>query len=160
MQIAASFFVLIALISWLDARFLRLPMTIGVMDLSRRLSLLLVGLNALGLLQSVSAYEASLRHLVDFPGLLMNGMLPLFASPPKPLPMTTTSKGSFMRACPGQELSLSSAMRQRTIEFSPAPRPARLSGRTTRTRYTSQGPGADRRPSRSPSPATRRCRQD
>ncbi|MBK8959959.1 MAG: hypothetical protein IPM80_16435 [Proteobacteria bacterium] len=70
------------------------------------------GLNALGLLQSVSAYEASLRHLVDFPGLLMNGMLSLllFAAPRKPLPMTTTSKGSFMRACSSREFSLSTSM--------------------------------------------------
>ncbi|MBK6656854.1 MAG: hypothetical protein IPG43_01260 [Proteobacteria bacterium] len=70
------------------------------------------GLNALGLLESVAAYEASLLHLADFPGLLMNGMLSLllFAAPRKPLPMTTTSKApSCVRARAG-EFSLSTSM--------------------------------------------------
>ena len=77
MDVIAVFLVLTALFAWLNARFLKLPMTIGVMAFALALSLMLIGLGAMGFFPAVRAYEESLLRSVDFSELLMQGMLSL-----------------------------------------------------------------------------------
>lgn len=77
MDIAAIFLTVTALFAWLNARILKLPMTIGVMAFSLGLSLVLIVLNLLGWVPAVAAYEESLLQSIDFSELLMQGMLSL-----------------------------------------------------------------------------------
>jgi len=77
LDIAASLLVLTALIAYANQRWLKLPMTIGVMATSLALSLALVALDALGLTGALHAREAGLIRSIDFSELLMQGMLSL-----------------------------------------------------------------------------------
>jgi CPA1 family monovalent cation:H+ antiporter len=77
LDIAALLLVLTALLAYLNARFLKLPTTIGLMVTSLVLSLALVGLDALGLAGALHEREAALLHAIDFSDLLMQGMLSL-----------------------------------------------------------------------------------
>src|SRR5690349_18785901 len=77
MDVIAAFLALTATFAYLNARFLKLPVTIGVMAFAMGLSLLLVALDAIGLLPELKAHEESLLRSVDFSELLMQGMLSL-----------------------------------------------------------------------------------
>ncbi|MGD8476206.1 MAG: sodium:proton antiporter [Burkholderiales bacterium] len=77
LNIAIICLVITALLAYLNHRFVGLPMTIGVMAVALVFSLGLVGLDAIGVAHSVRAYEESLLHSIDFPDLLMHGMLSL-----------------------------------------------------------------------------------
>jgi CPA1 family monovalent cation:H+ antiporter len=76
-DIAVSILVVTALLAYLNQRFLKLPMTIGVMASSLGLSLLLVALDALGLAGSLRLREQQLLASIDFSTVLMQGMLSL-----------------------------------------------------------------------------------
>ena len=75
LDVAASLLVLTALLSYVNQRWLRLPMTIGVMATSLALSLALVALDAAGVAGSLHAREQALIRSIDFSELLMQGML-------------------------------------------------------------------------------------
>jgi CPA1 family monovalent cation:H+ antiporter len=75
LNIVATFLVITALLTYFNHRFLKLPTTIGVMASALVLSLLLVGLNALGVAQELHQMEVSLLASVDFSEVLMQGML-------------------------------------------------------------------------------------
>ena len=77
LDVAASLLVLTALLSYANQRWLKLPMTIGVMATSLALSLALVGLDAIGLAGSLHEREQGLIRSIDFSELLMQGMLSL-----------------------------------------------------------------------------------
>jgi CPA1 family monovalent cation:H+ antiporter len=77
LDVAASLLVLTALLSYANQRWLKLPMTIGVMATSLALSLALVGLDAVGLASSLHELERGLIRSIDFSELLMQGMLSL-----------------------------------------------------------------------------------
>jgi len=77
LDVAASLLVLTALLSYANQRWLKLPMTIGVMATSLGLSLALVGLDAVGLASSLHEREQALIRSIDFSELLMQGMLSL-----------------------------------------------------------------------------------
>lgn len=77
LDIAATFLVITALLSWLNQRFVKLPTTIGVMAISLVLSLAIVGLDALGWVHVLRRYEESLIRSIDFSEVLMQGMLSL-----------------------------------------------------------------------------------
>lgn len=68
---------LTAAFAYHNARFLKRPMTIGVMASALRMSLLVVVFDAAGMLPDVRAYQESLLQSVDFSELLMLGMLSL-----------------------------------------------------------------------------------
>ncbi|KGM39660.1 sodium:proton antiporter [Aquabacterium sp. NJ1] len=76
-EIAAIFLVVTALLAYVNHRFIGLPTTIGVMVSSLVLSLFLLGLDALGFLHGLHAYEVSLLRSIDFSDVLMQGMLSL-----------------------------------------------------------------------------------
>lgn len=73
-HIAVTCLVITALMAYVNARFVRLPTTIGVMAVAMLLSLGLIGLNALGI-PGPHAFEASLLRQIDFSDVLMGGML-------------------------------------------------------------------------------------
>lgn len=75
LDIAAIFLVFTALLAYLNHRFIGLPTTIGVMAASMALSLLLIGLDRLGIASALHTYEESLLRSIDFSDLLMQGML-------------------------------------------------------------------------------------
>jgi len=77
LEIAASCLVLTALLAYLNHRFIRLPITIGVMVSALLLSLAVVGLDALGIDSGLRQYEESLLRSVDFSAVLIQGMLSL-----------------------------------------------------------------------------------
>ena len=77
LDIAATLLVLTALLMYLNARWLKLPTTIGLMVTSMLLSLALVGFDALGVAGAMHAREAALVGAIDFNELLMQGMLSL-----------------------------------------------------------------------------------
>jgi len=77
LDIAAACLVITALFSWFNYRFVRLPTAIGVMAIALLVSLLIVGLDAAGLSQTLRRYEESLLHSIDFSDVLMQGMLSL-----------------------------------------------------------------------------------
>jgi len=77
LEIAATCLVVTALLAYLNHRFVGLPITIGVMVTALGLSLLLVGLDALGVARGLRAYEESLLRSIDFSNVLMQGMLSL-----------------------------------------------------------------------------------
>ena len=71
---AAILIILAALFSYLNARFLKIPTTIGIMLISLLMSLGLLGLHALGLGQLEQQAERMVRG-IDFYETLMDGML-------------------------------------------------------------------------------------
>ncbi len=73
-QIAVICLVITALLAYVNARFVRLPTTIGVMAVAMLLSLGLIGLKALGV-ATPHVYEQSLLRSIDFTDVLMEGML-------------------------------------------------------------------------------------
>ena len=73
---AVVFLVLTAVMAYLNVRFIRLPSTIGVMAIAMGISLVVFGLNHLGV-TSLLEYEVSLLESVDFSEVLMQGMLSL-----------------------------------------------------------------------------------
>ncbi len=77
LDIAAVCLVVTALLAYLNHRFVGLPTTIGVMVAALGLSLLLVLLDAIGLVGDLRAYEESLLRSIDFTDVLMQGMLSL-----------------------------------------------------------------------------------
>lgn len=77
LDIAATCLVVTALLAYLNHRFIGLPTSIGVMVSALGLSLLLVGLDAFGLVHGLRAYEESLLRSIDFSSILMQGMLSL-----------------------------------------------------------------------------------
>ncbi len=77
LDIAAICLVITALLAYLNHRFVGMPTTIGVMAAALLISLMLVGLDALGLAHSLRQYEESLLRSIDFSDVLMRGMLSL-----------------------------------------------------------------------------------
>ena len=75
LDIAAICLVVTALLAYLNHRFVRLPTTIGVMAIALGISLVLLGLNALGLDHGLRQYEESFLRSIDFSDVLMQGML-------------------------------------------------------------------------------------
>ncbi len=75
LDVAAALLVLTALLSYANQRWLKLPMTIGVMAIALALSLALVALDAVGLSGGLHAREQGLIRSIDFSELLMQGML-------------------------------------------------------------------------------------
>ncbi|MFS0758237.1 sodium:proton antiporter [Noviherbaspirillum sp. 1P10PC] len=76
LDIAAIFLTLTAVLAYLNRRFIGFPATIGVMIIALALSLVTIGLDALGF-GVLRDFEESLLHRVDFSDLLMEGMLSL-----------------------------------------------------------------------------------
>lgn len=74
-EIIALCLVVTALLAYVNHRFIGLPTTIGVMVTSLGLSLLLVGLDAVGLAGGLYDFEKSLINSIDFTDVLMQGML-------------------------------------------------------------------------------------
>lgn len=66
-----------ALLAYVNHRFVGLPTTIGVMVTALGLSLLLLGLNALGLAESMHVAQEKLLRSIDFSEVLLQGMLSL-----------------------------------------------------------------------------------
>ncbi|MEO8312439.1 MAG: sodium:proton antiporter [Caldimonas sp.] len=77
LEVAATCLVITALLAYVNQRFIGLPTTIGVMSIALVLSLLPLGLDALGLAHGLRAYEESLLRSIDFSTVLMQGMLSL-----------------------------------------------------------------------------------
>lgn len=73
LDIIALLVSLTALFAWVNHRFVRLPTTIGVMLISLLLSLVLVGLGALGF--GVEDWAGKIVSRIDFNEALMHGML-------------------------------------------------------------------------------------
>jgi CPA1 family monovalent cation:H+ antiporter len=74
-DIAAAGLVITALLAYLNHRFVGMPTTIGVMATALAFSLLLIGLDAVGVAQGLRQYEESLLRSIDFSEVLMQGML-------------------------------------------------------------------------------------
>ncbi len=77
LDIAATCLVVTALLAYLNHRFVRLPTTIGVMVIALVLSLVIVGLDIIGVSHALRTYEESLLRSIDFSDVLMQGMLSL-----------------------------------------------------------------------------------
>ncbi len=77
LNIAVICLVITALLAYLNHRFVGMPTTIGVMAASLVLSLMLIGLDAVGVAHGLREYEESLLRSIDFPDVLMQGMLSL-----------------------------------------------------------------------------------
>lgn len=77
LDIAAIALVGTALLAYINHRFFRLPTSIGVMAGALALSLMLIGLNALGVGHGLLLYEQALLRSLDFSTVLMQGMLSL-----------------------------------------------------------------------------------
>lgn len=77
LDIAAICLVVTALLAYLNHRFIHLPTTIGVMAIALGISLVMVGLNTLGLDHGLRRYEESFLRSIDFSDVLMQGMLSL-----------------------------------------------------------------------------------
>ncbi len=77
LDIAAICLVVTALLAYLNLRFVGLPTVIGVMVAALGLSLLLVLLDAFGLVGGLRDYEESLLRSINFSDVLMQGMLSL-----------------------------------------------------------------------------------
>ncbi len=75
LDVAAFLLVVTALLAYVNHRFLRIPTAIGVMAIALFLSLVIVGLHALGLDHGLNAHEKSLLQYIDFSDVLMQGML-------------------------------------------------------------------------------------
>ena len=77
LNIAATCLVITALLAYLNHRFVGMPTTIGVMATALVFTLVLVGLDAVGLAYGLRQYEESLLRSIDFSDVLMQGMLSL-----------------------------------------------------------------------------------
>ena len=77
LDIAIICIVITAFLTYLNNRFVGMPTTIGVMAVSLVFSLSLVGLDEIGVAHNARVYAESLLHSVDFPDLLMHGLLSL-----------------------------------------------------------------------------------
>lgn len=77
LDIAATCLTLTAVLAYLNHRFVRLPMAIGVMVIALLLSLGLVALDWLGLDHGMRGYEEGFIRSIDFSDVLMRGMLSL-----------------------------------------------------------------------------------
>lgn len=77
LDIAAACLSLTAILAYLNHRFVRLPMTIGVMVIALSLSLGIVALDALGFDHGLRQYEEAFIRSIDFSDVLMRGMLSL-----------------------------------------------------------------------------------
>lgn len=77
LDIAAACLVVTALLAYLNHRFVRLPTTIGVMVIALVLSLVIVGLDIIGVSHALRTYEESLLRSIDFSDVVMQGMLSL-----------------------------------------------------------------------------------
>jgi CPA1 family monovalent cation:H+ antiporter len=77
LEIASSFLVATALLAYVNQRFFKLPMAIGVMISALGLSLALAGLDAVGVLEGVHDHVESLLRSLDFSALFVQGMLSL-----------------------------------------------------------------------------------
>ncbi|MCB1950530.1 MAG: sodium:proton antiporter [Rhodocyclaceae bacterium] len=75
-DLAVIFLVLTAAMAYVNVRFIRLPTTIGVMAIAMGLSLIVFGLDQLGI-SALKDYEVSLLSSIDFSDVLMQGMLSL-----------------------------------------------------------------------------------
>ncbi len=75
LDIAALCLVVTALLTYLNHRFTRLPMAIGVMVIALGLSLAIVLLDAWGMSHALRQYEESFLRSIDFSDVLMQGML-------------------------------------------------------------------------------------
>ncbi len=73
-DIAVWCLVVTAVLAYVNHRYLKLPTKIGVMSIALLLSLVLVGLNEVGI-SLLHDYEVSLLSSIDFSNLLMQGML-------------------------------------------------------------------------------------
>ena len=73
-EIGVACLVITALLAYVNARFVGLPTTIGVMAVAMLLSLALIGLDRLGF-STLRNYETSLLRSIDFSEVLMQGML-------------------------------------------------------------------------------------
>ncbi len=76
LEIAVWCLVVTALFAYINHRFIGLPTTIGVMSIALVISLGLIGLDMLGWSRPRD-YEVALMASIDFPGVLMRGMLAL-----------------------------------------------------------------------------------
>ena len=77
LDIIALCLVITALLAYLNHRFVGLPTAIGVMATALGLSLVIVGLNALGVAHNVFVAEEKLLRSIDFSDVLLEGMLSL-----------------------------------------------------------------------------------
>lgn len=77
LDIAAACLVFTALLAYLNHRFVGLPTAIGVMAIALVLSLVVLGLDAMGLDHGLRQYEESFLRRLDFSDVLMQGMLSL-----------------------------------------------------------------------------------
>ncbi|MEP7100604.1 MAG: sodium:proton antiporter [Burkholderiales bacterium] len=77
LEITAACIVITALLAYVNQRFIGLPTAIGVMATALALSLLLAGLDALGIAHALRVAEESLLTRIDFSDVLMQGMLSL-----------------------------------------------------------------------------------
>jgi CPA1 family monovalent cation:H+ antiporter len=77
LDITAACLVITAGLAYLNQRFIGLPTAIGVMATALALSLLLAGLDAIGVAHALRATEVSLLERIDFSDVLMQGMLSL-----------------------------------------------------------------------------------
>lgn len=75
LEISSIFLSITAILAYVNHRFLKLPPTIGVMVASLVLSLIVIGLNAIGFDQGINEYEKTLLGSIDFSSVLMQGML-------------------------------------------------------------------------------------
>ena len=73
-DVAVWCLVVTAILAYINHRYLGLPTKIGVMSIALLLSLVLVGLNEVGI-SLLHDYEVSLLSSIDFSNLLMQGML-------------------------------------------------------------------------------------
>jgi len=74
LEVVPVFLVITAVIAWLNARFLRLPSTIGVMAAALLLSAAAMALDHVGYSRA-RAYATELFGIIDFSDVLMEGML-------------------------------------------------------------------------------------
>jgi CPA1 family monovalent cation:H+ antiporter len=72
-SVIAVFVTVVALASYLNYRFFRLPMAVGLMVIGLAMSLALIGLDAVGL--NLSATAAAFLRQINFSEILMRGML-------------------------------------------------------------------------------------
>ncbi len=77
LEIASIFLVVTALLAYVNQRLFGLPIAVGVMVIALALSLVLVGLDAVGLFEGVHDAVQSLLHSLDFSALVIQGMLSL-----------------------------------------------------------------------------------
>jgi CPA1 family monovalent cation:H+ antiporter len=77
LEIAAGCLVVTALLAYLNQRFVGLPTAIGVMVAALAISLVLLGLNALGIGEATRGHVDAFLRSIDFSSVLMQGMLSL-----------------------------------------------------------------------------------